>query len=1120
MDTQKVNKWLKIIKSSSTNKKAALEAILNDCTYDELEMLYQKVPSLYKGLLSLSYLKRANYSQVYNTSIQPRREVKDYIGVLVYVIKRNAVLLNRYVAKKRKVDKAVLNGDYNKARELIKEVNQTISASYWAAVYEIKLERLQNGLAECTNLYNRMFRENQTVVQYIYYCAYRSSSLEFLLDDVKRVLLSGNQPYEEFLNNYLISHCMPYLGFQEGEWICTDMNSSIIDLYNNLINFLPNLSKNTLGDPLVKRYLKELNSIIDDIYVRRLCYLFGIADTPVEDSDRNAIIDSYYRGDYCEVQQTAQSYLQENIDDFEIHDIYLRTIVLRGGRIDQPGNNCSLVDKIRYYYSEILSHRTNTAFYKRRLISLCRSQYHITGLRYLYCLLEGIETYDIYGIYNTIWKYGYYNSPLEACYFSEQSSKKNYIHKLTNGNAFWTDLFNENNTSLSIECYELSVATISSDSIFVKMLEQFKGDKMAPFIKDLAATYIFNYYIDNSQNEDGVRFYVESRIKDEALVIGFKKKERIIAMLEDKTLSSMIPLELSIFGEMVGADAETIYFIYKKYLKQCGAFRASELDVDGDSKRHYFLKRVAVPKVLTLHVLRFKSVLQVMEERSAICSNLYDYYQEKDVNDEISSICRDIKIMELNNQVDESKIYVDVHSIKDNECEDARALYDMLDSATSQVAFQDIVIGELVTRLAGFGVKAGIVQYQKDGSYRFSTEPYEQVNYRKDITIQLFKTIRDKFLYNPKYGLDNYLSTRIRHGTLVNQLRNHFEEKQLVTNTNDGKYAINNFWINAQFCLRDAKSQECVKLFENFSSGIDGIITEIKDTYVQVRTEQNNVKENACFDYEEQYFHEAIDNLLIDTSIDSFDACFNKIIESLWNRTEVCLNAMREKLNEAQHKMLGLLHTLQRDVTNVVGLSNPKNGVFNDAISYCQNGIQTDFQVVSKWFKRSNYVDFDFTVGQVIETSIGFIQRNNKNLLNPKVVDKSVSILRGQFFGTLYDIFHDILNNALDYEKETHVNGKIEISVEDIDGWLKVQVSNPVRKEDEEKLIQKVDEINKNLAETIGTGKTRNDKNSGCSKIYNAVKYHLGSSKNSYSNTIFGGAFTVNIQIEIKPIMK
>ena len=183
--------------------------------------------------MSLSYLKRANYSQVYNTSIQPRREVKDYIGVLVYVIKRNAVLLNRYVAKKRKVDKAVLNGDYNKARELIKEVNQTISASYWAAVYEIKLERLQNGLAECTNLYNRMFKENQTVVQYIYYCAYRSSSLEFLLDDVKRVLLSGNQPYEEFLNNYLISHCMPYLGFQEGEWICTDMNSSIIDLYNN-----------------------------------------------------------------------------------------------------------------------------------------------------------------------------------------------------------------------------------------------------------------------------------------------------------------------------------------------------------------------------------------------------------------------------------------------------------------------------------------------------------------------------------------------------------------------------------------------------------------------------------------------------------------------------------------------------------------------------------------------------------------------------------------------------------------------------------------------------------------------------------------------------------------------
>ena len=38
MDTQKVSKWLKIIKSTSTNKKAALEAILEECTFDELEI--------------------------------------------------------------------------------------------------------------------------------------------------------------------------------------------------------------------------------------------------------------------------------------------------------------------------------------------------------------------------------------------------------------------------------------------------------------------------------------------------------------------------------------------------------------------------------------------------------------------------------------------------------------------------------------------------------------------------------------------------------------------------------------------------------------------------------------------------------------------------------------------------------------------------------------------------------------------------------------------------------------------------------------------------------------------------------------------------------------------------
>ena len=255
-------------------------------------------------------------------------------------------------------------------------------------------------------------------------------------------------------------------------------------------------------------------------------------------------------------------------------------------------------------------------------------------------------------------------------------------------------------------------------------------------------------------------------------------------------------------------------------------------------------------------------------------------------------------------------------------------------------------------------------------------------------------------------------------------------------------------------------------------------------------------------------------------TLNNFDACYDLIIECLWKHTEKCLEAMREKLAEVQSDMINNLHTFQREVLNIIGTDNPGITSFNDAVSYCQNGIQNDFQIVTKWFKRSNYVDFDFTIGQVIETSIGFINRNNKNILRTCITDNCATTFQGRYFGTLYDIFYDVLNNALVYEKKNKLNGECKIAVNENDGYLKIEVSNPVREEDVPKLISKIEEISSKLEEKIYTGQTRDEGNTGCSKIYNAVYYHLGSSKNTYTNAVEDKHFVVKIDVEINPIMR
>ena len=424
MDKARVNKWLGYLNTQNTNKKGVLSGILNECTFDELELIYQKSASLYHGLLSLSYLRRRSYADIYGSSIQPRRPIKDYIGLQAYVLKRNAGIINQYVALKRQVDCAVLKGDYAQARSLIEKINKNISYSYWAACYLIKIERLENGLTSCSNLYNRLFSENNTIVQYIYYCAFRSSSLDFLLEDLKRVLWPKTTNDSDLVNNYLISHCMPYLEIKEGPWMCTDMNSSIIDLYNNLLTFLPNLEEETLNEDSVRSCLKNLNGCIKDPYLNKLCCLFKIDAEPKADRDRLEIINDYIEANYEIALAKAQIYWEKNPDDFEIYSLYLRCLLQCGGSIKQPENESDITKKIGYHYFEIISHKSNQSFHKRKLQNICRSQYHIQGVRYMLSLLDGIETDDIYSLYDTSWKCLPYYSPVDACLYANPVDRK------------------------------------------------------------------------------------------------------------------------------------------------------------------------------------------------------------------------------------------------------------------------------------------------------------------------------------------------------------------------------------------------------------------------------------------------------------------------------------------------------------------------------------------------------------------------------------------------------------------------------------------------------------------------------------------------------------------------
>lgn len=1112
MDRQKVSQILSYLNSNRYDKRLILSYFISNCNYDEMEAVYERAPRIYRGLLSLSFLKRSKLENVFQGSPLYFGSPVDYIEKACFIVGKHADIINQYVKESIEVDRAMLKGDYEKARFKIKAIEKIAGASFWAAMYNIKIERLERGLNACIKLHNDYYRKSQQMVKWMMNAAFRSSSLDYSDPTVDLLANPENTDGEKAFNEVMRVFCFPWKGINEGEWMCYGVTTSIIDMYNGLILYLPNLKEESRDNERVKKSIGHLVPIISDPYLHKLAQLWGIYNNYRNDAQRDTIIYSYSIGDYQKVIKMAMPYLEECPEDFELLRICFQAMVLARMTMPEFNREGNIIDRIKYYLCSIIYHKGNLYNNIRMLRGICHSQHLIRGMMLLDVIVDSLNMRYLYGQFDENWKYNKFLDVTDSLYYKE--NRRKYLLSLPLATQYVERIFKKEQHQLTPDYLEVSIAEQEGSYIYDNTEECIRNNSVPSFLLDAAHTYIFDELVRKELYREAVVFYVNARINDISIDFIITRDQKRSINSNKEQLSSEIPLEFAIYMQMINEDEHTIYFAYKKFLKHEKVKRASELKTIDSSLLRYFLSNVATMRILTYHVLQFKTEDDVMDERIQILSNLNESFGDKTYTEEISSISRDKKIRELNTHVDESKIYVDIQSIKDNELTEVQPLFDNYEAAESQA------------KLLKKSGEAEMLEYFRDIDSNVdiiyvgvTPKQREVINYKLDVLSKIFKIVRNQFLFNPKSGLDNYLSTRIRHGTLVNKLRNSFEIANLVTNTINGEYSSNDFWIIRKFGLRDVKVLECMELFSQFSAQIDGIISRIKNDYIQVQTEDVKDKDSGCFDYQIEFFDNDINDLLSRTDIVTNEDCIDALLTILWKHTENCLESVKYRLSEAQVEMLEALKQLEKKIVDIVGTGNDAWGEFYDTVIQCQNALQTDVQAVIAWFKLSSYVDFTFTIDQVISSCISFVKDNNRNPINIIVKQNTDrDELRGEYFGTLYDMFHDLLNNAQDNENETKVGGDCVINVSQEAGYLNVRVSNPIATSIEKELIEKVKKTNESLAALLIRGRSRADNNSGCTKIFNAVHNHLGSWNNKYTNLVENHRFVASISIEIDKI--
>ena len=129
------------------------------------------------------------------------------------------------------------------------------------------------------------------------------------------------------------------------------------------------------------------------------------------------------------------------------------------------------------------------------------------------------------------------------------------------------------------------------------------------------------------------------------------------------------------------------------------------------------------------------------------------------------------------------------------------------------------------------------------------------------------------------------------------------------------------------------------------------------------------------------------------------------------------------------------------------------------------------------------------------------------------------TLLAGRNIGHFYAMFHDLLNNVADYyESKGRTIAPCKIKILESQGFLIIEVSNTIEKDDENYILNKINEFEVSRAKVLLGHQTRMEGNTGFYKINNVVNYFLLDKGNSYEMKLSESAFKTRITINMNSV--
>jgi hypothetical protein len=465
---------------------------------------------------------------------------------------------------------------------------------------------------------------------------------------------------------------------------------------------------------------------------------------------------------------------------------------------------------------------------------------------------------------------------------------------------------------------------------------------------------------------------------------------------------------LDAYGKYAGKTADLrCSYAYEDFLLANSLKRPSQLkqiskQFDGEQLL-YYLRYVCVESIMDVST-EYDTSQEVASERLAVCRVLteLDPTNEEFYRQEINELLRQQVINKRKKEVEQSKIHVELDKLH------SWGIAQLQEGFNRYVTFLRVGL-DAESQAVRSEAAAKAAELDIKGLMAMSVPDNEPRALFRSLVLEL----RDAYTSSTEFGLDRYLSTRIRHGALAAQLRRPLTTHHIITQRErkDGPYQENVYWTS-RLALSANDKEELNVIFDELSNAYDELINKIRMEWVQVRrnAEQVGLFEFSLADGEFTLLATEVND---DTTFRQFS---DLIVEYLGERLTFSLASIRKRLREeAKPAARDLLNNLQKRITSLLIPYSSVLSELDAAIAQARTETDAAFDRITEWFRPTQAVgSTPYNMEDVISVAEALVQEMQPSFQVPlQVVNDDTLFLLANGFPTLVDVFSNILENVI-----------------------------------------------------------------------------------------------------------